>query len=145
MAAFQRQIAEWGMNMPPVDPLVLDFGLNDFDRVGLIEYWLANEVKAGYCGKYLFVFDGQQCPAHSHRVKHETFCATQGRLKVTLDGRELILDPGQVLPIAPGHVHTFAGVGNAILLELSMPCDPSDNVFVDPRIDSWLRRALAGR
>ena len=38
----------------------------EFDRVGLIEFWIANEKEAGYCGKYLFAFDGQQCPAHSH-------------------------------------------------------------------------------
>jgi len=140
LAAFGRQVASWGLAMPPVKPLVLDFGLGQFERVGLIEHWISNETEAGYCGKYLFVFDGQQCPAHSHRTKHETFFLVRGRLKVTLDGEPIVLQPGQVLPIRPGHVHSFEGEGNALLLELSMPCHVSDNYFENPAIMNWLRR-----
>lgn len=143
LTAFEEQIAQWGIKMPPVERLVLDFGASDFYRVGLIECWLANEIKAGYCGKYLFVFAGQECPAHSHRVKHETFCAIKGRLRITLDGVPHLLEEGQTLPVAPGHIHSFRGEdGNALLLELSMPCDPKDNHFVDPRICQWLHQAL---
>lgn len=137
--AFHRQIAAWNLSMPPVEPLVLDFGLGQFDRVGLIEYWIANEMEAGYCGKYLFVFDGQECPLHSHRTKHETFFVVRGCLDVTLDGRSIALDPGGVLPVPPGHVHSFRGKGNSLLLELSMPCEVSDNCFENPRIMEWLK------
>lgn len=140
LVAFDRQIDSWGVAMPPVEPLVLDFGLGEFDRVGLIEYWIANEGQAGYCGKYLFVFDGQQCPAHSHRVKHETFFVVRGRLKVILNGEPVVLQEGQVLPVPPGRVHSFEGEGNTLLLELSMPCLVSDNYFEDQRIMDWLRR-----
>jgi D-lyxose ketol-isomerase len=139
LETFQQQIEAWNIAMPPVEPLVLDFGLGQFDRVGLIEYWIANEMQAGYCGKYLFVFDGQECPLHSHRTKHETFFLVRGRLDVTLDGRSLTLDPGGVLPVPPGHVHSFRGQGNALLLELSMPCEVRDNCFEDPRIMDWLK------
>ena len=107
LAACRRQMGMWGLAVPPAQPLVLDFGLGQFDRVGLIEFWIANEVEAGYCGKYLFMFDGQQCPAHSHRIKHETFFPIRGTLNVTFDTQPLTLGPGQVLPIAPGHVHAF--------------------------------------
>jgi D-lyxose ketol-isomerase len=140
LAAFHRQMEAWGLALPPAAPLVLDFGLGQFDRVGLIEYWIANEVEAGYCGKYLFVFDGQQCPAHSHRVKHETFFPIRGSLRVTMDGQQRRLGPGEVLPVPPGHVHSFEGDGNSLLLELSMPCQVSDNCFEDPRIIEWLKR-----
>lgn len=140
LVAFQRQIDDWDVALPSVDPLVLDFGLGQFDRVGLIEYWIANEMDAGYCGKYLFVFDGQQCPAHSHCVKHETFFVVRGSLGVTVDGRTLTLQPGQALPVPPGQVHSFQGVGGScLLLELSMPCEIGDNHFEDPQIAAWLR------
>lgn len=139
LETFRRQIEAWGLTPPPVDPLVLDFGLGQFDRVGLIEYWIANEVDAGYCGKYLFVFNGQECPAHSHRVKHETFFLLRGCLQATLNGQSIALHPGQVLPVPPGQVHSFRGNGNSLLLELSMPCDVSDNCFEDARIMNWLR------
>ncbi len=84
LRAFRRQMEAWGLATPPAEPLVLDFGLAEFDRVGLIEFWIANEKEAGYCGKYLFAFDGQQCPAHSHRAKHETFFLLRGCLKVEI-------------------------------------------------------------
>lgn len=139
LETFHRQMNAWGLSLPPVEPLVLDFGLGQFDRVGLIEYWIANELEAGYCGKYLFVFDGQKCPSHSHRVKHETFFVIHGSLEVVLDGERLVLQPGQVLPVPPGRVHSFQGNGNSLLLELSMPCHVSDNVFEDPRTMDWLK------
>jgi len=44
LADFRRQIAAWNVALPPVEPLVLDFGLDDFRRVGLIEYWIANDL-----------------------------------------------------------------------------------------------------
>ena len=140
LSAFRRQMEAWGLATPPAEPLVLDFGLAEFDRVGLIEFWIANEKEAGYCGKYLFVFDGQQCPAHSHRTKHETFFLLRGCLKVEISGQPLTLRPGDVLPVPPGLVHSFQGEGNSLLLELSMPCEVSDNHFEDPRIMDWLRR-----
>jgi mannose-6-phosphate isomerase-like protein (cupin superfamily) len=134
LADFHRQTAAWGIALPPVKPLVLDFGLGDFRRTGLIEYWIANEAEAGYCGKYLFVFDGQKCPLHRHRRKHETFFVVKGRLAVECDGRRFDLKEGEVLPVAPGMLHSFAGAGPALMLELSMPCEVDDNYFDDTRI-----------
>ena len=140
LAAFRQQMEQWGLVAPPAKPFVLDFGLGRLDRVGVIESWIANETEAGYCGKYLFVFDGQQCPSHSHRVKHETFFLIRGRVTVTIDGRSFTLQPGHVLPVAPGQIHCFQGDGNALLLELSTPCLVSDNYFEDPQIRDWLAR-----
>jgi mannose-6-phosphate isomerase-like protein (cupin superfamily) len=134
LARFARQIAEWGVALPPVDALVLDFGLGKFEEVGLIEYWIANEIGAGYCGKYLFVFNGQTCPLHHHREKMETFFVVKGRVRMTLDGEEQTMEPGGVLPVKTGLKHSFTGIGPALLLELSRPCIIDDNFFTDSRI-----------
>ena len=131
---FHRQIETWGLVMPPAEPLVLDFGLKRFEQVGLIEYWVANELKAGYCGKYLFVFDGQTCPSHSHRQKHETFYIVKGRVSMTYDGDTREMGPGDVLPVEQGKTHSFTGIGPALLLECSMPCLIDDNYFDDTTI-----------
>lgn len=131
---FLKQTEEWQVALPQVQPLVLDFGLNQFEQIGLIEYWLANESAAGYCGKYLFVFDGQHCPRHHHRLKHETFFLIKGRLEVSYGSTTLILNEGDRLPITPGVPHGFRGIGPALLLELSMPCQIDDNYFEDRRI-----------
>ena len=134
LAPFRRQAKAWGVALPPVEPLVLDFGLDDFARTGLIEYWIANEARAGYCGKYLFVFDGQTCPRHRHATKHETFFLVKGRVRMTCGRRSRLMKEGEVLPVPPGLLHSFTGVGAALLLELSMPCEVADNEFADRRI-----------
>lgn len=134
LTRFTAQITDWQVALPPVEPLVLDFGLGDFARTGLIEYWIANETDAGYCGKYLFVFDGQTCPSHHHRQKMETFFLVKGRLRVTVGAQERELTPGDVLTVRPGERHSFTGVGPALLLELSKPCLIDDNVFADRSI-----------
>jgi D-lyxose ketol-isomerase len=131
---FKKQLKKWDLVMPPHEPLVLDFGLNDFDNVGLIEYWIANEIEAGYCGKYLFVFDGQTCPMHFHKTKHETFFLVRGKLRVLYNGSEFDMMPGDCLPIPPGAPHSFTGRGPALLLEISKPCLVADNVFQNPDI-----------
>lgn len=134
-----KQLKDWGITMPPTDPLVMDFGQGDFYRVGLIEYWITNEIEAGYCGKYLTVFDGQQCPFHSHKQKHETFHIVRGKVQLIVDGKEHVLNEGEVLVMPPEKVHSFTGMGNALILELSTPCLVDDNIFQEPSIAKWLQ------
>lgn len=132
LKAFNEQIQAWGIALPPVPPLVLDFGLGTFDKVGLIEFWIANELEAGYCGKYLYVSDGKSCPLHRHLHKHETFFVVAGSVRMRMNDQDLTLSQGNVLPVPPGVWHGFQGDGPALLLELSMPCVIADNVFADP-------------
>ena len=143
LEAFLKQAGEWSVALPPAEPLVLDFGLGEFEKTGLIEYWIANEADAGYCGKYLFVFDGQTCPAHHHEAKHETFFVVKGRVRMNCDGHTREMSEGEVLPVAPGSRHTFTGLGPALLLELSTPCLIDDNAFADERIPIGKRRGGA--
>jgi len=131
---FYDQIHLWDMAMPSVDPLVLDFGLGNFKDTGLIEYWIANELEAGYCGKYLFVFDHQTCPSHYHREKLETFFIVKGKVLMDYDGSEREMNPGDTLRVEQGKYHSFTGIGPALLLEISKPCIVDDNYFNNPEI-----------
>ena len=139
LKAFNDQISQWGLSMPKVDPLVMDFGLGRFEQEGLVECWIINELDAGYCGKYMFVFDKQSCPMHSHHDKHETFFVVKGKIQVTTDRGVKILEPGDVLPVDTDMKHSFMGIGNSLVLEISKPCDVNDNNFVDPHIMDWLK------
>ena len=134
LRAFKSQLKAWKLVMPPYEPLVSDFGLGDFYKTGLIECWVANEIKAGYCGKFLFVFDGQTCPMHRHKGKHETFFVVHGKVNMAFNGRMRELRPGDCLPVPPGKPHRFTGKGPALLLEVSRPCLVEDNYFTDTRI-----------
>ena len=134
LAAFARQLEQWDVKMPNVEPLVLDFGLGTFYETGLIEYWICNELQAGYCGKYLFVFDGQTCPMHRHKIKTETFFIVKGTVNCTWNGQTRALVEGDTLLLEPWTAHSFTGVGPALVLEISTPCLIDDNYFENPNI-----------
>ncbi|MBL4700168.1 MAG: cupin domain-containing protein [Phycisphaeraceae bacterium] len=142
LSALAQQMRQWDMAIPTTEPLVMDFGLGQFDNQGIIEYWLANQMQAGYCGKFMFLFDGQQCPAHAHRIKHETFYPLHGQFEVVLNDKTTLLNPGSSMAIPVEQIHSFKAIGNSLLLELSMPCDPTDNQFQDPDIMQWLARVF---
>lgn len=126
---FRKALNRWSISMPQVEPLVLDFGLKNFYEEGMIEYWMANEEKEGYCGKFLFVFDGQRCPSHHHRIKHETFFVVKGSVKMELDNKECLMKEGDIQVMPAGVNRSFIGQGNALLLEVSKPCVLKDNIF----------------
>ena len=130
----RQQIAQWRLTMPEGEPLVIHFGLKNFRQTGEIEFWVVNEENAGYCGKFLFVSDGQTCPFHCHKIKHETFYVLKGKIEMATEGRSRELSAGDVLVIAPNRGHSFTGIGNALLLEVSMPSTLNDNFFADTAI-----------
>jgi len=134
LASCLAAIRQWGLTMPDVEPLVLDFGLGKFAEIGEIEFWVANEESAGYCGKFLFVADGQTCPYHKHARKHETFFVMKGQVRMVIDEAEKFLGEGDLLVMPPGQSHSFTGVGPALLLEVSMPSMRQDNFFADKAI-----------
>lgn len=134
LAAIQDQIAAWGLKMPPVTPLPMHFGLDQFMEIGETEFWVANETEHGYCGKLLFVFDGQACPYHRHVKKHETFFILKGSLRMKVGEEERLMREGDLLVMPPGVGHSFTGVGPALVLEVSMPSILQDNFFEDKRI-----------
>lgn len=130
----RAQISEWGLEMPSVEPLPLHFGLHDFRTTGETEFWVANERDAGYCGKFLFVFDGQTCPHHHHNIKHETFFVVKGSVLMRTNDGERIMQQGDALAMPPGVAHSFTGIGAALILEVSMPSTLQDNFFVNTDI-----------
>ena len=132
--ALREQVSAWGLTLPSTPPFVCDFGLGRFRQIGETEVWIANEAAAGYCGKFLFVQDGQTCPMHCHRLKHETFYLVKGSVRLTCAGETRVLSQGDTLPVAPGVRHCFTGIGPALLLEVSMPCLLADNFFDDAQI-----------
>jgi N-acetylneuraminate synthase len=129
ISKFKEQIKDWGIAMPDAELLVWDFGLKNFPAVGLIEIWIANEIQAGYCAKYLFLFDKQTCPMHYHRTKAETFFVVKGEMEIECEGNVQRMSPGATFYVEPGKAHRFTGIGPTLLLEVSMACIVDDNFF----------------
>jgi mannose-6-phosphate isomerase-like protein (cupin superfamily) len=134
LKAFHEQMQAWGLKPPPVEPFILDFSLGEYENYGLIECWIANEIEAGYCGKYIFLFDGQTCPIHKHKEKHETFFLVKGAIRVIYKGETIELEEGDVLPVETDNYHSFTGIGAALVLVISMPCVAEDNYFKNTNI-----------
>ena len=130
----RRQVREWGLELPDTDPLVLDFGLGRFDEIGEVEFWIANESEAGYCGKFLFLFEGQICPKHMHKTKLETFFIVKGRVRMEYGGKIITMNPGDTLRVETAVYHTFSGIEPSLVLEVSKPSIIDDNYFADTRI-----------
>ncbi len=130
----RAELEKW--SVPVADDVVFVFncGLDEFQATGLIEFWVANETDAGYCGKFLFLFDGQWCPEHRHEMKHETFYILCGQVRMCAGGKEAAMNPGDRLAMPPGVLHKFVGVGPALILEVSQPSIRGDNFFTDKRI-----------
>ena len=59
---FKKQLKKWGLSMPAVEPQVLDLG-TEFSRTGIIEYWVRNEDKQGYCCKFYSFLTARPVPA----------------------------------------------------------------------------------
>jgi len=119
-------IDRWGLKMPDeYPPLLLDFGLGNFLKTGHIEYWVVNDEKNGYCGKFIFMFKGQTCPAHNHKKKHETFMVVKGAVKMLLK---------DVLKMPQKTLHTFTAEKNSLILEVSQPSVQKDSFFADRKI-----------
>jgi mannose-6-phosphate isomerase-like protein (cupin superfamily) len=134
IADFKKQMKKWGITMPAVVPQVLDLGSGKFRKIGLLEYWICNSEKEGYCGKFLFVFNGQTCPYHLHKFKHETFFVLKGKVSMTIDGKTKLMKEGSTVAMKQGSYHSFTGKGPALLLEVSKPCKPGDNYMRDKTI-----------
>jgi quercetin dioxygenase-like cupin family protein len=134
MAAFQEQLSRWQLKMPPVRPLVTDLGLGRFYEIGYISYVITNQIEAGYCGKYLFVFDGQTLPLHHHKAKHETFFIVKGKVKMSYKDDHFEMQEGDTLSVECDVKHGFSGIGAALVLEVSQAAIVDDNYFVNPKI-----------
>ncbi|MCM8757364.1 MAG: cupin domain-containing protein [Candidatus Omnitrophica bacterium] len=135
LANARKKLKSWGLKMPGIfPPVVLDFGRGDFSRWGHIEYWIANDEKNWYCGKFLLMFKGQTCLAHHHLKKHETFFVVKGKILMQLSGKKLTLKPGDVLPMPQKTRHTFTALTDSLILEVSLPSLKGDNIFQDKTI-----------
>lgn len=124
----------WGINLHTMEGMPLHFGLNDFYTTGETEFWIINDHTNNYCGKFLFVFKDQTCPAHFHKKKHETFYIVRGTVRMKVNGEEKILDQGSIFVMNQNDTHCFTGLTDALLLEVSNASITDDNFFDDNSI-----------
>ena len=118
---------------------VADFGLSRLREEGLIVLVYVNTDR--YCAKELVLYPGQSCPEHRHPPfegtpgKKETFRCRRGLVTLRVDGRELVLRPGDQFTIPPDTLHSFtAGPEGAVVSEFSSTSRDDLDVFTDPNV-----------
>ena len=118
---------------------ITDFGSNDFDRIGLINFNLRNGLpgtsRKPYCEKILIVAEQQVTPLHTHRQKREdiinrgggnlvlelknsaefaindepVIAVIDGFTRQVPPGGQVVLKPGESIFLEPGTFHLFYG------------------------------------
>ncbi|MFW6139554.1 MAG: cupin domain-containing protein [Spirochaetota bacterium] len=140
LAMCQKCFDEWGLTIPAVPSCPFHFGLNDFYRIGEIEFDINNNIQEGYCGKFIFILKGQTCPLHYHRIKHETFYLVKGKVEMEAGGKTVIMKQGDIKVMPQNTWHRFTGLENSLILECSKPDIMSDSIFEDKKIARAISR-----
>ncbi len=78
-------------------------------------YTVLDEGK-GFKVKRIEVLPGKRLSYQKHAKRAEHWFIVEGRAKVTLDGRELLLSPGQYIDIAVGAAHRIENPGEIKLI-----------------------------
>ena len=105
----------WGLRLPDVPADPLHFGYNNFSQIGETEFNINNNVEQGYCGKFMFLFEGQTCPMHHHRIKHETFFIVKGKVSMVLSGKVYLLNQGDMLIVDQFAKHKFTALEDSLI------------------------------
>lgn len=89
-----------------------------------------------YCGKLLELKRGGKCSLHYHIEKLETFYILKGKVEITLfydlERQRTILTQGESIDIPRFLAHSFRGIEDSTILELSTYDDPTDSVRIEP-------------
>ena len=86
--------------------------------------WALTDV---YCGKVLFVKQGESLSLQFHREKDESWLIQSGRAKIELGAvgesvlKEEVVGPGAAFHYEPGTVHRITAVEDTTILEVSTP------------------------
>ena len=131
----RARVTSWGLTLPDVPATLFHLGLNDFYNVGDSEFDIMNNLKEGYCGKFIFLFKSQTCPLHYHVIKHETFYIVKGEVEMEVSGEIKIMKQGDIKIVSQNQMHRFTAITDMLLLESSRPDIMNDSIFEDDRIN----------
>jgi sialic acid synthase SpsE/quercetin dioxygenase-like cupin family protein len=108
-------------------------GIDQFRRVGVT---ILTVINREYCKKLMVLLPGQRHPKHLHKQKEETFQLLYGDCTVNLDGRDIVLAPGDTLLVERSAMHSFKSERGAVVEEVSSTHYRDDSFYDDPHINS---------
>jgi mannose-6-phosphate isomerase-like protein (cupin superfamily) len=84
-----------------------------------------------YTLKKLHLKKDFQCSTHYHPVKDETFVIDKGHVLINVMGMENVCGPGFTVRLSPGTPHSFRGITDAVIVEVSTEDRPEDSIRID--------------
>lgn len=80
-----------------------------------------------YCGKLLYLKRDAESSFHYHPKKKETFYCIQGQVDLRIGSKHFQLNPfSDPITIEPEEKHSFYGIADAVILEVSTYHDEKD-------------------
>lgn len=107
------------------------YGMKHFRQFGAI---IISIINREYCKKLLVILPRQKHPIHMHKVKEETFQLLYGDLTVNIEGKDRILNAGDIQTVLRGERHSFTSTRGAIFEEVSTTHILNDSYYEDPKI-----------
>jgi len=95
------------------------------DKIWGKEKWICNNEL--YCSKILTLNKGYRCSIHYHKNKDETFYILDGKVKLELFGKTIIMNKGDSIRLKPNAVHRFTGLTHSKVLEVSTHHEEQDS------------------
>ena len=107
------------------------YGLDKFYEFGASLITCLNKE---YCKKLIVLLPGQQHPAHSHKIKDETFHVLFGDATFCIDGKSTDYKAGDIVYLEKGGMHSFSTKNGCVLEEISTTHIPGDSYYEDQEI-----------
>lgn len=107
------------------------YGLERFREFGCV---IIDCINRDYCKKLIIQLPRQKHPYHYHKKKEETFQLLSGDLEVELEGKRIILKPGDIVLIQSSQWHKFHTLDGSIFEEVSTTHYNDDSFYEDERI-----------
>lgn len=93
------------------------------EKMEIVEkFWGKEEIVINcdeYCCKYLYLNKGYRCSLHYHKIKKETFRVIKGKIIIQLIHKKYAMNEGDFVTINPGTYHSFYGMEDSVILEVS--------------------------
>jgi len=107
------------------------YGLDRFYEYGITMITVVNRE---YCKKLIIMLPGQKHPEQFHSKKEETFVVLYGKIQLTLDGKKVEYNIGDVITVKPGVRHAFSTKTGTIIEEISSTHYVDDSYYTDELI-----------
>jgi N-acetylneuraminate synthase len=109
------------------------YGLSRFREHGVAMFTCINR---NYAKKILVMLPRQKHPMHYHDIKEETFQLLWGDAQITINGKRLNLNPGDVATVYPKEWHKFSTLNGCVIEEVSTHHSPGDSYYEDKAISA---------